>query len=52
VPAGGFAGPDMGKVGWVTLTFTPGNYLFLCYVPDPNGAPHFMHGMVKEIIVS
>jgi len=53
VPVGGFAGPDKGKVGWVTLTFTPGNYLFLCYVPDTNdGAPHFAHGMVKEISVS
>ena len=53
VPVGGFAGPDAGKVGWVTLTFTPGNYLFLCYVPDSqDGAPHFVHGMVKQIVIS
>lgn len=53
VPVGGFAGPDEGKVGWLTLTFTPGTYLFLCYVPDSrNGAPHFVNGMVKEIVIS
>ena len=53
IPAGGLAGPDKGKVGWVTLTFTPGRYLFLCYVPDTkDGAPHFVHGMVQEVTVS
>jgi uncharacterized cupredoxin-like copper-binding protein len=53
MPFGGFAGPDSGKMGWVTRTFTPGTYLFLCYVPDvKDGAPHLAHGMVKEIIVS
>jgi len=53
VPVGGYAGPDKGKAGWVTLTFTPGNYLFLCYVPDTkDGAPHFVHGMVKQVTVS
>ena len=52
VPVGGFTGPDQGTVGWVTLTFTPGNYLFLCYVPDTkDGAPHFVHGMVQQITV-
>lgn len=53
MPFGGFAGPDKGKVGWVTLTFTPGNYLLLCYVPDTkDGNPHFVHGMVQQITVS
>jgi len=53
VPIGGFTGPDQGKVGWVTLTFTPGDYLFLCYVPDTkDGAPHLLYGMVKQITVS
>ena len=53
MPVGGFTGPDKGKVGWLTLTFTPGNYLFLCYVPDvKDGAPHLMHGMVKLMTVS
>lgn len=53
IPAGGLAGPDNGKVGWLTVTFTPGSYLFLCYVPDvKDGAPHFVHGMVQQITVS
>jgi uncharacterized cupredoxin-like copper-binding protein len=53
IPVGGFTGPDQGKVGWLTLTFTPGDYLFLCYVPDAkDGAPHFVHGMVKLVTVS
>jgi uncharacterized cupredoxin-like copper-binding protein len=53
MPVGGFAGPDSGKVGWVTVTLTPGSYLLLCYVPDvKDGAPHFVHGMVKEITIS
>ena len=53
MPVGGLAGPDKGKVGWVTLTLTPGSYLLLCYVPDvKDAAPHFVHGMVKEITVS
>ena len=53
IPVGGLAGPDKGKVGWVTLTFTPGTYLFLCYVPDAkDGMPHLTHGMVKEVTIS
>lgn len=53
MPVGGFAGPDQGKVGWLTMAFTPGTYLFLCFVPDvKDGAPHLMHGMVKQVTVS
>ncbi|HEV2669702.1 MAG TPA: hypothetical protein VGU74_01305, partial [Gemmatimonadales bacterium] len=53
IPVGGFTGPDKGKVGWVTLTFTPGTYLFLCYVPDAkDGAPHLVHGMVQLVTIS
>jgi hypothetical protein len=49
---GGLAGPDKRKVGWVTLTLTPGNYLLNCYVSDAkDGKPHFMHGMVQQITI-
>jgi len=52
-PAGGFTGPDKGKVGWLTITLTPGNYLLNCYVPDAkDGKPHFTHGMVQQVTVS
>jgi uncharacterized cupredoxin-like copper-binding protein len=51
-PAGGFAGPSNGKVGWLTVTLKPGNYLLNCYVPDAkDGKPHFTHGMVEQITV-
>lgn len=53
MPVGGFAGPDQGKVGWLTMTFTPGTYLFVCFVPDvKDGAPHLVHGMVQQVTVS
>ncbi len=53
MPIGGYTGPDIGKVGWVTLTFTPGDYLLLCYVPDTkDAAPHVVHGMVKQVTIS
>lgn len=52
-PAGGFAGPSPGKVGWLTVTLKPGNYLLNCYVPDAkDGKPHFLHGMVQQVTVS
>jgi uncharacterized cupredoxin-like copper-binding protein len=52
-PAGGFAGPSNGKVGWLTVTLKPGNYLLNCYVPDAqDGKPHFTHGMVQQITIS
>lgn len=52
-PAGGLTGPDRGKVGWLTITLTPGNYLLNCYVPDAkDGKPHFTRGMVQQITVS
>lgn len=52
-PAGGYSALDKGKVGWVTITLTPGHYLLNCYVPDvKDGKPHLMHGMVKEVTVN
>ena len=52
-PVGGFTGPDKGKVGWLTVTLTPGTYLLTCYVPDTkDGAPHLLHGMVQQVTIS
>jgi len=52
-PIGGLVGPDKGKVGWFTVTLTPGKYLLACYVPDANdNKPHIEHGMVSEITVN
>jgi len=51
-PVGGFEGPSVGTVGWFTVTLAPGKYLLICYVPDADGKPHFMRGMVQEITVN
>jgi hypothetical protein len=39
----------------VTISFTPGYYVLFCAMPDvkkTNGEPHFMEGMVGNLIVS
>ncbi len=52
-PIGGFVGPNVGAVGWFTVTLAPGTYLLTCFVPDvKDGKPHVMHGMVQETTVS
>lgn len=38
---------------YFTVDFTPGNYAFLCFLPDAkDGKPHLEHGMVKEVKIS
>jgi len=49
---GGIAGMAHGQAESFTYDFTPGNYVLICFLPDPSdGKPHFMHGMVKTITV-
>ena len=49
---GGMQALDSGKSGWVTMNFTPGTYVMLCFVPDPEtGAPHVALGMVEAFTV-
>jgi len=51
-PVGGVSPMDPGEVVDVHLTFTPGDYAFICFVPDKTDRkPHFMHGMVRTIRV-
>lgn len=51
-PIGGVAGLMKGRPVSVGLVFTPGDYIFICFVPDSkDGKPHFMHGMVQEVTV-
>lgn len=50
--AGGIGALGVDKSGWATLDLTPGNYVALCYVPDPStGQPHFMMGMHQAFSV-
>ena len=41
-----------GGAAYVTVDFTPGDYAFVCFLPDAkDGKPHFEHGMVKQVHV-
>lgn len=52
-PVGGVTAMATGEVNQLTLDFEPGTYAFICFVPDlGDGAPHFVHGMVQEYVVS
>lgn len=38
---------------YFTAALTPGDYAFLCFVPDTgDGKPHFMHGMVLPFTIN
>jgi len=52
-PIGGIAPMSPGGRNVVTLHFAPGDYGFLCFVPDAHdGKAHSDHGMMKQIHVS
>ncbi|MGI8402747.1 MAG: hypothetical protein ACR2NS_14265 [Gemmatimonadaceae bacterium] len=51
-PIGGIAGIERGMSESFTANFTPGNYVFICFVPDAKDSkPHFVHGMTKQFSV-
>lgn len=51
-PIGGIAGLERGMSESFTANFTPGNYAFICFIPDAkDGKPHFVHGMTKDFSV-
>ncbi|MEO6469280.1 MAG: hypothetical protein ABIP21_09275 [Acidimicrobiia bacterium] len=51
---GGSTGLSNKERNWMTLDLKPGNYVFLCFFPDPtkDNMPHALEGMVKEFTVS
>lgn len=50
--AGGMQAIDPGDTGWVTMNLQPGNYVAMCYVPDPaTGHAHMEMGMVMPFTV-
>jgi uncharacterized cupredoxin-like copper-binding protein len=50
--AGGLQAIAPGAAGWVSLDLQPGNYVALCYVPDPaTGHAHLALGMVMPFSV-
>ncbi|HEX5830984.1 MAG TPA: hypothetical protein VFY16_08395 [Gemmatimonadaceae bacterium] len=53
IPMGGVAGMVKGTVVNFPVDLAPGDYGFLCFLPDAKDkAPHFVHGMVQQFKVS
>jgi uncharacterized cupredoxin-like copper-binding protein len=51
-PLGGIAVLDKDDHGSFDVDLTPGEYGFICFVPDSkDGKPHLVHGMMKQIKV-
>jgi hypothetical protein len=51
--AGGIGALAPGTSGWTYVNLQPGNYIAICFVPDPKtGKPHFELGMVTPFTVS
>ena len=48
---GGPGALSSGGDNYWTVTLEPGRYLLLCFVPDPDGTPHAMKGMVQELTI-
>lgn len=49
---GGIAGLAKGEVASFTYDFAPGEYGWICFIPGPDGRPHFLHGMMQQFTVS
>ncbi len=53
VSAGGAGAINPGLTNYWTVNLTPGNYVLLCFVPDPaDGTPHAMKGMVQAFSIA
>lgn len=51
-PLGGIASIHPGGYGFITADLTPGDYGFLCFIPDAkDGKPHVAHGMMQQFKV-
>jgi hypothetical protein len=51
-PVGGMQALSTGMSGWFTMDLTPGEYVAVCFIPDPHsGRPHIDLGMVATFAV-
>jgi hypothetical protein len=50
---GGIAGLAPGATGYVELALKAGQYVAVCFLPDPtkNGLPHFIEGMIQQFAI-
>ncbi len=49
---GGPNPPEVGDTATTTVALEPGNYVMLCFVPDPDGVPHVAKGMIRPLTVT
>jgi hypothetical protein len=51
-PIGGVPGIAKGTSVFMTADITPGDYAFICFIPDAkDGKAHFTHGMLQDVHV-
>lgn len=52
-PIGGIAAIERGMSQSFSANFAPGNYAFVCFIPDAkDGKPHYVHGMTQQFSVN
>lgn len=51
VEVGGPNAPVPGGESAASLTLVPSRYALICFIPSPDGTPHIMKGMAKELVV-
>ena len=51
-PVGALQAMLPGSSQTATLDLEAGTYVFICFVPNPQGVPHFALGMVQELTVN
>jgi uncharacterized cupredoxin-like copper-binding protein len=49
--AGGPNAPAPGATSAAVVDLTPGAYVFVCFIPSPDGTPHVMKGMTRAFTV-
>ena len=50
--AGGPAPPEVGSTSTTVERLEPGTYALICFIPSPDGMPHVMKGMSRELTVT
>ncbi len=51
---GGVVGLSPRRQGWLDLDLAPGNYVLMCFFPDPtkDDTPHVLEGMIKDFTIT
>ncbi len=49
---GGASPSASGSPVYVSIDLVPGKYVLICFLPDKDGKPHFMHGMMQTVDIA